>query len=313
MTSAGVKPMVAVGTACDTVVGALLIGQRGVAVLAAGPGEAATLTRAVASSPLLRKCQFLRVTPSGARTITLADVGFQAGIDALPGQGSAAAMLATLSAHHPASGRTVLVVEAAEALDAGALEFFERVATPSPQPLKMQLVLVGRAGFGDLLQPDRFPHLWAMAASALPVSGAVPEPPPSRPLADPGLSAFPPPSGMSRRRLWLVAAVGLAVLGGGAAFVATSWLASPPPAQRGVSAPADSAPLVPPVAAPPPAAAPPSEAARQQSLSGEARERLRRRFDIFLENAGRDSASLTPRQRQALFEEYLTSRGPADR
>ncbi len=309
MTSVGVKPVMAVGMACDKVVGALLIGQCGVAVLAAGSGEAATITRAVASSTLLRKCQFLRFTPSAAHSLTLADVGFQAGIDAFQGQDSAAAMLAMLSAHQPASGRTVLVVEAAEALDAEALEFFERVATPSSQPLRMQLVLVGRAGFGDLLQRERFPHLYAMAAEALPVSGAMPEPPPSRPIADPvAAAAFQPPSAGASMRPWLVTALGLAVLVGGAAVIATFGLAPAPTSPHLIPSPA--APAPPP--APPSVAAPPATTA-QQPLTDEARERLRQRFDMFLENAGRDSASLTPRQRQALFEEYLTSRGPADR
>lgn len=304
VTSAGLKSAVAVGAACDTVVGALLIGRRGIAVLAAGPDEAATLTRTVTASTLLRRCHFLRFTPPAARRLTLADVAFQAGIDLLRGEDDAAAMLATLSAHQPASGRTVLVVEAAEALDAGALEFFERAVTPSTQPILMQLVLVGRAGFSGLLQQARFPHLWAMAADALPVSGAVPEPPSlSGTRAASPADAVPSPSRVSWMRPWLVTALGLTVLAGGAALVATSWLTPAPPSERLIPAPAD------PASNPPPAAAP----IPQQPVTGEARERLRQQFDAFLEKAGRNSVLLTPRQRQALFEEYLVSRGPGNR
>jgi len=303
--SANLKPAVAVGAACDTVVGALLIGQRGIAVLAAGPTEAATLTHAVMASTLLRTCHFLRFTPSAGRRLTLADVAFQAGIDALHGKDGAAAMLATLKAHQPASGRTVLIVEAAEALDTGALEFFERAITPSSQPLLMQLVLVGRTGFSDLLQP-RFPQLWEMAAGALPVSSAVPEPPPAwGTRAASVANAVPAPSRASRVRPWLVTAVSLAVLVGGATWVATSWLAPVPPSQPSLPAQADPIPTP----EPPPVVAP----APQQPVTDEARERLRQKFDAFLEKAGRNSAVLTPRQRQALFEEYLISRGPGDR
>ncbi len=304
--SANLKPAVAVGAACDTVVGALLIGQRGVAVLAAGPTEAATLTHTVMASTLLRTCHFLRFTPSAGRRLTLADVAFQAGIDSLHGEDGAAAMLATLKAHQPASGRTVLIVEAAEALDAGALEFFERAIIPSSQPLLMQLVLVGRTGFSDLLQQQRFPHLWEMAAAALPVSSAVPESPPAwGTRAASVANAFPAPSRASRVRPWLVTALGLAVLVGGATWVATSWLAPVPPSQQSLPAQADPIPTP----EPPPVVAP----APQQPVTDEARERLRQKFDAFLERAGRNSAVLTPRQRQALFEEYLISRGPGDR
>jgi len=303
VTSAALKPAVAVGAACDTVVGALLIGQRGVAVLAAGPAEAATITRAVTASTLLRKCQFLRFTPSAARRLTLADIAFQAGIDSLDGEGGAAALLATLSAHQPTSSRTVLLVEAAEALDAGALEFFERAVTPAPPPLLMQLVLVGRAHFSDALQQERFPHLWALAADALPVSGAVPEPPPAPGTSTASVAgAFPSRSAAYRVRPWLVTALGLGVLAGGAGLVATFW--PTPPSQPPRPIPAD-----PPPAEPPPVAAP----IPPPSATGDARERLRQQFDVFLEKAGRNPALLTPRERQALFEEYLVSRGPQGR
>ncbi len=333
-------PANAVERTYEEIVNALLAGQRGIGVLAAEPSTAAVLLRTIPISQRLAKFRFLRFTPASPLKLTLENVAFQAGLDLPDGEVDAAAIFATLKAHQPASGCTALIVEAAETLTAEALTFFEQVATPSPSAQPMQLVLIGRGTFGDLLQAEHFPQLWSITERALSVAGAVPNearPPAAEAAHHVDTASFSTYAiAPSYPRVWPKVALGLVVLVAGAALYATPWF-NPvaPPDRKPIVAPAVVAPVAPaPVAAAPPLPAkqleiapvvtpPPVEVQAKPTLppepsaplaasspptpADETRQQLRQRFDAFLDKAGRDTVSLTHDQRDALFEKYLAS------
>jgi len=336
-------PANAVERTYEEIVNALLAGQRGIGVLAAEPSVAAILLRTIPISQRLAKFRFLRFTPASPLKLTLENVAFQAGLDLPHGEVDAAAIFATLKAHQPASGCTALIVEAAETLSAEALTFFEQVATPSLSAQPMQLVLIGRGSFGELLQAEQFPQLWSITERALSVAGAVPDearPPAAEEAHHVDTASFSTYAiAPSYPRVWPKVALGLVVLVAGAALYAMPWFnpVAPPdrkPVVPAVVAPAIVAPVAPPVAAAPPLPAkqleiapvvttPPVEVQAKPALPPEpsaplaapsppnpadgTRQQLRQRFDAFLDKAGRDTASLTHDQRDALFEKYLAS------
>lgn len=330
------KPADAVQGIYEEVVSALLAGQRGIAVLAAEPTDAAVLLRAIPSSKRLAKVRFLRFTSPSPLQLTLESVAFQAGLDLPHGEVAAAALFDTLRAHLPASGCTVLIVEGAETLTAEALEFFERVATPSLSPQLMQLVLIGRGFYGILSKMEHLPHLRSIAQEALSITRAGPSeaPPPIAAAADcddaaPLLpyAAVPPRARVSGK---VMLAVSIAVLAGGVALYATPWFDPAPASKPHPNAPDPPLKSSPPVQAAQPGAAqavvpvpsatpaePPQQpetpavlATPPQQASGDiTRQQLRQRFDAFLDEAGNDTALLTQEQRDALFEKYLTSHG----
>ncbi len=256
------KPTDAVQGAYGEIVSGLLAGQRAIGVLAAEPVAAAILLRTIPASKRLVKFRFLRFTPASPLRLTLENVAFQAGLDLPHGEISAAAMFATLKAHQPASGSTVLIVEGAETLTTEALEFFEQVATPSTSDRFMQLVLIGRGTFGELLDAERFPHLWSIVESPLAVASPAPvEAQPAaaedahyvEPAPFPAYAVAPP-----RPRLWPKIALGVAILAAGAALYETPWFSPVAPGRPPIIVPAPPAasPPAPPVPAPAAAAQP---------------------------------------------------------
>jgi len=256
------KPTDAVQGTYGEIVSGLLAGQRAIGVLAAEPVAAAVLLRTIPASKRLVKFRFLRFTPASPLRLTLENVAFQAGLDLPHGEISAAAMFATLKAHQPASGSTVLIVEGAETLTAEALEFFEQVATPSTSDRFMQLVLIGRGTFGELLQAERFPHLWSIVESPLVVASPAPvEAQPAaaedahyvEPAPFPAYAVAPP-----RPRLWPKIALGAAILAGGVALYETPWFSPVAPGRPPIIAPAPTIPAAPAPAPPAPAAPAPA-------------------------------------------------------
>ncbi len=324
------EPANAVQRTYETVVSAVLAGQRGIGVLAAEPGDVSLLFRTIPSSKRLAKFRFLRFTPASPAQLTLQNIAFQAGLDVPDGEIDAAAMFDTLQAHQPASGQTVLIVEGAETLTAEALEFFEHAATPSPSP--MQLVLIGRSFASILAREGELPHLWAIVQDAVAIPRAPPSPVQSPAAGDASCAGTAPfPAYVVKRPQVPVARkVGLAVaiMAAGAALYATPWFNQTPPHDPPLPATVASMAAVPvppklaepaqPVPAPPPPemrVEPPQRAetpvvlpaAPPQAPADETRQLLRQRFDAFLDQAGRDAALMTYEQRNALFEKYLAS------